>query len=77
MFEYNICNQADVDVFNQQCGAIEKVVKGLTKQDVLLDVDGSLIQVYEINNQQIKVYNSYYVNAVYVVSDFDLEPYFN
>ncbi len=76
MFEYNICNQADEEIFNKQCLAIEKHIKHLSKNPILDDVDGSKIQVYFSEKGKITVYNDYSIGAVYVNADFDLLPYF-
>lgn len=35
-------------------------------------MDGSIIEIYTIGNLNIKVYNDYEVDAVYVDSDIDL-----
>lgn len=77
MFEYNICTQADDEIFEKQCAALEKHIPGLVKRDLLTDVDNSKIQHYELNGFPVRVHNDYYVGAVYVKSEIDLEPYFN
>lgn len=76
MFHYSICTIQDYDLFCRQCTALEKRIPGLVKGDVLEDVDGTLIQKYTKDNQEIRVYNSMYVDAVYVESEFDLKTYF-
>ena len=77
MFEYNICNQADVKLFAQQCRALESNIPNLQASDCLEDVDGTLIQTYHHRNGTIKVKNDTQVDALYVISDFDLLPYFS
>lgn len=76
MFEYNICNQADEMIFEKQCLALEKNIPNLVKEDLLIDVDGSKIQPYNLKDSKIKVYNSTYLDAVYIKSDVELEQYF-
>ena len=76
-FDYNICNQADENIFQKQCKALEKHIPNLIKSDLLTDVDGSKMQRYELNNKKIIVYNHLAVDAIFIKSDIDLEQYFN
>lgn len=77
MFTYSICNEADEDIFFKQCKAIEKHIKPLEKGKLLDDVDGSKIQLYNHNNNEIKVVNSLYANELYVESEIELKQFFN
>lgn len=77
MIEYNICNQADEDIFEKQCRAFEKNIPGIAKKDLTVDVDNSKIQNYSIGGSSVTVYNDYYINAVYVKSEIDLNQFFN
>lgn len=77
MFEYNICSQADKDIFIKQCKALEKHIPDLRKGDVLKDVDGSETQFYSLNGKKITVHNSFYVDSVFIESEICLEQYFN
>ncbi|MGV8153419.1 MAG: hypothetical protein ACLKAO_03825 [Alkaliphilus sp.] len=77
MYKYNICNQADEEIFFKQCMAIEKNIAKLTKHDLITDVDESMIQKYILKGKKIAVYNDYYVGAVYIKSEVDIAPYFN
>ncbi|MCI1269817.1 MAG: hypothetical protein LKG21_07995 [Ruminococcus sp.] len=76
-FDYNICNQADEEIFNKQCKALEKHIPNLIKLDMLTDVDGSKIQRYELNGKKIVVYNHFVIDAVFIKSDVDIEQYFS
>lgn len=76
MFSYNICTQADENVFRKQCAALEKNIPEIQKVSMLEDVDGSQTQIYNLNGQQIKVCNSYYIDAVFIDSEAELESYF-
>ncbi|MCL2157805.1 MAG: hypothetical protein FWH48_00185 [Oscillospiraceae bacterium] len=67
---------ADEEVFYKQCAAIEKHIKGLEKEELLEDVDGSVFQIYLLNGKKIKVSNSMSVDSVYVESEMDIEPFF-
>ena len=77
LFEYNICNQADAELFEQQCHALESNIPGLRESDFLEDVDGTLVRTYCHQNGEVKVKNDMQVDALYVSSEFDLLPYFN
>lgn len=76
MYEYNICNVYDKEIFKKQCKAIEKHIPNLTKENLLDDVDGSQIQIYFINgSSKIKVINDK-TFGIEVHSEEELEHYF-
>lgn len=77
MFEYNICNQADAQLFERQCRALELNIPDLQASALLEDVDGTLTQTYHHRNGAIMVKNDMQVDALYVTSDFDLTQYFS
>ena len=76
LFEYNVCNQADEELFYKQCAAIEKAISFLKKEPLLEDVDGTLVQKYVAPSGKITVRNDVQTDALYVLSEFDLLPYF-
>lgn len=76
IFEYMICNIADKEIFEKQCAALEKKYPNLKKEQRLQDADDSEIQIYNLSGKKIRVYNSYYLNEVYVRSDVDLMAFF-
>ena len=76
IFEYNICNQADEEIFYKQCAAIEKHIPGLEKYAFLEDVDGTLCQKYTSSAGEIIVKSDMQIDAVYVTADYDLEKFF-
>ncbi len=71
-YEYNILPENSSSKFKTICSEIEETYPELKKDVLLVDVDGTTIQVYHINNLEITVYDDYEVGAVYVLSDFDL-----
>lgn len=77
MYEYNICNKADEEIFIKQCMEIEKNIPEIKKLEILTDVDESKIQKYLLNGKEVKVYNSYYIDAIYIESEIELTRYFN
>ncbi|MBQ7131248.1 MAG: hypothetical protein IJO29_01630 [Oscillospiraceae bacterium] len=76
MYHYSICTEPDKDIFSRQCKALEKHIPAIVKGSLLEDVDGSETQTYTVNDKKITVHNSYYIGAVYVDSEIELEHYF-
>ena len=76
MYDYNICTQADDDVFKRQCVLLEKNIPGLVVVNDLRDVDDSNIKIYSLSGKTVTIYNDYFIDAVYVRSEVDLLPFF-
>jgi hypothetical protein len=76
MFDYTICNQTDETLFKKQCTALEKNIPGLVADKLLESPDGTLIQQYKHKKGFVAVKNDTQVDALYIISDFDLLPYF-
>lgn len=72
MFTYNISKVANDKAFKSACSAIEAKLKGIEKEDLLTDVDGTQIQIYNTQDGKIKVFNDYDVDAVYADSEVNL-----
>ena len=72
MFTYNISKTASKAEFNRACTAIESNLKIIEKDDLITDVDGTQIQIYNTNDGKIKVFNDYEVDAVYADSEVNL-----
>lgn len=51
IFHYDICTEADKDIFLKQCKALEKHIPNLSKGKLLEDVDGSETQLYMIGEE--------------------------
>lgn len=75
MFHYDICTETDKDIFRKHCKTLESHVPNIFKGELLEDVDGSETQIYLIGEKKISVHNSFYVGAVYVDSEVELESY--
>lgn len=73
MFKYNIHKEADNSKFEAACKKIENGIKDLNIEETLIDVDGSVIRIYNSGNDKIKVYNDYEVDAVYIDSEVNLD----
>ena len=77
MFSYTVSKNADKKMFDKACALIEEKLKLFEKKDILEDVDGSQIQIYNTSNGNIKVLNDYEVDAVYVDSEVNLNHVFS
>lgn len=76
-YDYNICTEADRDIFIKQCKELEKHIPNLVKDKLIEDVDGSETQIYFLDGKEIAVHNSYYIGVVYIKSEVELEHFFN
>lgn len=76
MFEYTVFKEADNIKFKEACNKIENSIHDLIADKLLIDVDGSLIQRYSSPGGDIKVYNDYEIDAVYIDSEIDLKHIF-
>lgn len=76
-YDYTICTEPDKEIFVKQCRALEKHIPNIIKDKLLKDVDESETQIYFYNDKEILVHNSYYIGAVYIESEIDLDQFFN
>lgn len=76
IFTYNVHKTANNEVFNRVCSTIETKVNKVKKDMLLEDVDGTTIQKYKTESGEVKVYNDYEIDAVYVDSEIDLSGIF-
>lgn len=77
MFDYTVCPDNDNEKFFDSCKAIEQAFMSANKKKILIDVDGSLVQMYEIDNSTIQVFNDFDMGAVYIQSEVDLSEIFS
>ena len=75
MHEYTICTVADEEIYRKQCQAIEKRFN-IKPENVLEDVDGSLISVYHYDDKEILVINDEDTGIVQVKSEIELKQFF-
>ena len=73
LFDYNVYPDNSVEKFKATCEKIESNILGLKKKDLLIDVDGTTIQVYEKDEKKIIVFDDYAIGAVFVKSDIALD----
>lgn len=76
MFEYNICMNANNEEFTNACEKIEENIDNIIKGETIIDVDGSIVQIYTKDGYTIKIYNDYEIDAVYIDSEIDLDNIF-
>ena len=72
-YDYNIYPDNSTKKFKEACRTIETEYPNIEKKKLLVDVDGSTIQVYGENENQIAVYDDYDVGAVYALSNLPLK----
>lgn len=75
-YDYNIYADNSPQKFKEACAEIEKVYPNAKKHNLLIDVDGSTIQTYTVNNKEIDVYDDYDIGAVFVKSSINLNHIF-
>ena len=73
MYSYTVSKTASEKAFEKACRLIESHFKAIVKDKPLVDVDGTTIQIYHKDDESIKVYNDYEVDAVYVDSEIELK----
>ena len=73
MFSYTVAKEADTKAFLNTCALIETNFKEFTKVEPLIDVDGSVLQIYRTPQGTIKVSNDYYIDVTYVDSEINLD----
>ena len=71
-YDYTIYPENSSAIFKETCELIEKKYPLLSKDELLVDVDGSTIQIFGVEPKEIIVYDDYDIGAVYVKSDIDL-----
>lgn len=76
MYDYNVSSTNSKAKFQQACELIEKEYPTCIKKEPLIDVDGSMIQTYTINDKDIDVHNDYEIGAIYVKSEIKLNIQF-
>ena len=76
MFDYTILPDNSPKKFKEACKLIEMAYLNAIKKKFLIDVDGSTIQTYTIDDKDIDVFDDYDVGAVYVRSEIDLSELF-
>lgn len=75
-YDYTVYKENSSSVFKEACNKIEAYYPNIDKKKLLIDVDGTTIQEYIINDQAVVVYDDYEIGAVFVKSEIDLNHIF-
>lgn len=71
-YEIPICRDNSPAEFKLACSKIDQQYPTAEKKQLLVDVDGSTIQVYYIEGKKLVIYDDYDVGAVFAMSDIDV-----
>ena len=75
MYNYLISIDNSPKAFIKTCRMIESHFDKLKKEKLLVDVDGSTIQIYTLGKQSINIYDDYDYCSVYIKSDINLDEF--
>lgn len=75
-FDYTIYPDNSPQKFKEVCEKIEIAFPNAHKRKLLIDVDGSTIQTFTDDNKDIDIYDDYYIGAVFVKSEINLDSIF-
>jgi hypothetical protein len=71
-YDYTIWPDNSTLKFKETCDKIKTQFPNAEEKELLIDVDGSTIQIYKENNKEITVFDDYDVGAVFVKSEIEL-----
>lgn len=71
-YHYSIYPENSPKQFKAICALIEGTYPDAKKRELAVDVDGSTIQLYSVDEKEIVVFDDYDVGAVFIESDVDL-----
>ena len=71
-YTYNILMNNSREVFRKLCNKIEKYYPMARKDDLAIDVDGTAIQIYNVDGGKIVVFDDYELEMIYIESDIEL-----
>ena len=71
-YEIPIYPDNNPKVFKAACARLERAYPRLKKGRLLVDVDGSTIQIYRLDGKEIIIYDDYDVGAVVAMADVDI-----
>lgn len=76
-YDYTINPVADEEIYNATCQSIKASTFNIEKEMEVMDVDGSQVTIFTLNNgNEIDIYNDYDTDAVYVLSTVNLDELF-
>lgn len=71
-YDITIWPENSPEQFRKACTKLENAYSEVKKDDLLVDVDGSLIQVYSLHEKEIVIYDDYDFGYVFALSDYDI-----
>lgn len=71
-YDYTVLPDNSTKVFKETCNTIKNKFANIISKDLLVDVDGTTIQEYIVDDKSIVIYDDYDVGAVYVKSQINL-----
>jgi hypothetical protein len=75
-FQYTVFRDNSPKMFKAACGLVKETFPDFHAEKLLIDVDGSTIQVFRRGTEKIVIFDDYDVGAVLVKSDVDLSKIF-
>lgn len=72
MYEYPVCNCPDKELYNK-CREMLDKIDGMVFVRQLIDVDETLIAIYDYHGSKVKVVNDEYIPSLYIESETDIE----
>lgn len=76
-FDYTICQDNNPEEFVRICKLINTTYPEFKMNDLLVDADGSTIQIFENASSEVIIYDDYEIGAVFIKSDIDLSKLFD
>lgn len=75
-YSYTLSMNVDEAKFQDACRIVSENYPEFTKDQILIDVDGSELQRFRNGNRIIEINNDCEVYALYIDSDIDLSEHF-
>ena len=71
-YDYTIAKENSPAEFKSICKLLEKKMPDYDMKKLLVDVDGTTIQVFVKGDTEVVVYDDYDIGSVFIKSDIDL-----
>ena len=75
-YHYVISKENSPQRFKEACAIIETKLPEVQKKEFAVDVDGSTIQVYEVNGEEIVLIDDYDIGVVFADSNIEIASLF-
>lgn len=78
-YDYTIYPENSPRIFKELCYELEQKIPEIKRGRLLIDVDGSTIQLFYVvdrfGTKEISVFDDYDVGAVFIKSQYDLDDF--